>query len=50
LNDLNPVYLEQDQVSGYQYGIPAERTAVMMFYNVSWAKELGFSTTPVIAN
>jgi len=47
LNDLNPVYLEQDQVGGYQYGIPAERTAVMMFYNISWAKELGFSTTPV---
>lgn len=45
-NDLNPVFLEQDRVGGYQYGIPAERTAVMMFYNVTWAKELGFSTPP----
>ncbi len=46
LADFNPAYLEQDNVAGFQYGFPAQRTAALMFYNATWAKELGFSNAP----
>jgi ABC-type glycerol-3-phosphate transport system substrate-binding protein len=41
-----PVFWAQDQVGGKRVGIPALRTARVIFYNESWAKELGFSSPP----
>ena len=46
LNDFQPVFWQQDQVDGRQLGIPAQRTTRVLFYNQSWAKELGFETAP----
>lgn len=45
-NDFQPVFWEQDQIEGRQLGIPAQRTARVLFYNQSWAKELGFDKAP----
>ncbi len=47
LNDFQPVFWQQDQVDGRQLGIPAQRTARVLFYNQSWAKELGFDKAPI---
>jgi multiple sugar transport system substrate-binding protein len=41
-----PAFWEQDQVDGKRLGVPALRTARVMFYNETWAKELGFSSPP----
>jgi len=41
----NAVWL-QDEVDGKRYGIPAQRTARFIFYNHTWARELGFDTAP----
>lgn len=46
LADFNPVFLQQDALNGRQFGFPAQRTAVMMFYNLTWAHQLGFSSPP----
>ncbi|HBF40302.1 MAG TPA: hypothetical protein DDW19_00540 [Anaerolineaceae bacterium] len=46
LADLVAAYMQQDSVNGFQYAFPAQRTAVMMFYNSTWARELGFSRAP----
>jgi len=46
LADFDPIFLEQDHVKGFRYGFPAQRSTVMMFYNSTWAKELGFSSPP----
>lgn len=44
------IYWEQDQANGRQLGIPAQRTAHVLFYNQSWAEELNFSSPPSTAN
>ncbi len=41
----NAIWL-QDEVDGKRYGMPAQRTARFIFYNQSWARELGFSAPP----
>lgn len=41
----NAVWL-QDEVDGKRLGMPAQRTARFIFYNQSWARELGFSAPP----
>lgn len=45
--DFNPLFWEQDHASSAQAGIPAVRNAVVLFYNLTWAKELGFQTLPM---
>jgi multiple sugar transport system substrate-binding protein len=42
----NPVFWQQDQMNQQQIAIPALRSARVLFYNQSWAKELGFSSPP----
>lgn len=37
---------QQDVVDGFRYGIPAQRTAKVLFYNKTWADELGFTELP----
>ena len=47
--DFPPVFWEQDQAGEKRLGMPAERTTRMMFYNQTWARELGFSAPPATA-
>jgi multiple sugar transport system substrate-binding protein len=42
-----PAFWNQDQVGERQLGIPALRSAQVLFYNQTWAKELGFLVPPV---
>ncbi|NPA05871.1 MAG: extracellular solute-binding protein [Chloroflexi bacterium] len=44
--DFFPIFWEQDVVNGKRYGFPVQRSGQYMFYNVSWAKELGFDEPP----
>jgi ABC-type glycerol-3-phosphate transport system substrate-binding protein len=46
---LNSAFLKQDQSGSgdpIQLGLPALRSAQVLFYNVTWAKELGFNNAP----
>ncbi len=42
----SPVIWEQDMAGDARLGMPAQRTARLMFYNVSWARQLGFDAPP----
>ncbi len=42
----NPVFWAQDQSAEMRLGLPALRTAQVLFYNRKWAQELGFHTPP----
>jgi ABC-type glycerol-3-phosphate transport system substrate-binding protein len=46
LADFHEIFLQQDIKSGKRYGMPAVRTAQVMYYNSSWAEELGFASPP----
>lgn len=46
ISDFMPVFWEQDEINGYRYAVPAERTAAVLIYNQTWAQELGYSTPP----
>jgi multiple sugar transport system substrate-binding protein len=45
-NEIPLVFLKPDQVNGIQTGFPASRTGYVIFYNLSWARELGFNQIP----
>lgn len=42
------VIWEQDMAGDARLGMPAQRTARLMFYNISWARELGFDAPPAM--
>jgi ABC-type glycerol-3-phosphate transport system substrate-binding protein len=44
--DFPPVFWAQDNVNGQQLGLPAQRSARFIFYNTTWAQELGFNEPP----
>lgn len=44
--DIPPAFLEQSFVDGVRYGVPASRSARFVFYNVSFARTLGFDAAP----
>jgi len=44
--DFPIVFWMQDEVDGIRYGVPAQRTARLMLYNESWARELGLNAPP----
>jgi len=44
--DFYPVFWEQDTNSNKRLGLPVYRSTVVIFYNQSWARELGFETSP----
>lgn len=46
ISDFSTAIWSQDEVDGKRYGVPAQRTARLIFYNQSWARELGFSSPP----
>lgn len=39
-------FWQQDLVEDFRFGMPAQRNAHLIFYNQSWAKELGFKAPP----
>lgn len=43
---FQPIFWKQDQAGPRQLGLPALRSAQVLFYNQTWAKELGFQTPP----
>lgn len=48
--DFSPVFLNQDEVDGKRLALPAERTARFLFYNQSWAHDLGFDSPPTTSD
>jgi ABC-type glycerol-3-phosphate transport system substrate-binding protein len=50
VKDIPLVFWNQDEMNGQRLGIPAERSARFLLYNVSWARELGFYSSPVTAD
>ncbi len=44
--DFHPVFWEQDVLGEKRLGLPAQRSAQFLFYNRSWARELGFNAAP----
>jgi ABC-type glycerol-3-phosphate transport system substrate-binding protein len=45
--DFYPVFWEQDVVDGKRLGIPALRSGQLLFYNETWARELGYTAAPI---
>ena len=48
--DFEPVFWAQDNLDGRQIGVPAQRSARFLFYNQTWAHELGFTHPPTTAD
>jgi multiple sugar transport system substrate-binding protein len=45
-DDIPRAFWEQSNLEGVQYGLPALRSGRYLFYNVTWARELGFNDLP----
>lgn len=45
-----PVFWAQDTLDERQLGVPAQRSARFLFYNQTWAHELGFTHPPATAD
>jgi ABC-type glycerol-3-phosphate transport system substrate-binding protein len=45
-SDFYPVFWEHDLQQGQRLGIPALRSGQLLYYNQSWAEELGFESPP----
>lgn len=50
IKDIPAAFWKQDQIGNKQLGLPAARSGRFLFYNVSFAKALGFTTAPVSAD
>jgi len=48
--DIPATFWTQDAANGQRLGAPAQRSARFLFYNQTWARELGFSSPPVTAD
>ena len=44
--DFYPLIWEQDVVGGMRLGLPAQRFSQVLYYNQTWARQLGFSNPP----
>lgn len=44
--DIPPAFWQQSSLGDFRYGVPAIRSARFLFYNLTWAAELGFSQPP----
>jgi multiple sugar transport system substrate-binding protein len=44
--DFYQVFWVQDLVEGKRIGVPAQRSATLLYYNLSWARELGYDSPP----
>ncbi|MEW6716563.1 MAG: extracellular solute-binding protein [Chloroflexota bacterium] len=45
--DFYPQFWSQDFIDGMRSGIPVQRSLQFMFYNSTWAQELGFDSWPM---
>lgn len=45
-DSYRPTYLDQDRLDEKQYAMPLLRNAYVLFYNQTWANELGFTKAP----
>ena len=45
--NINDVYLQSNQLDSTMIGFPASISAPVLFYNSSWAQELGFDAIPM---
>lgn len=45
--DFYPAFWDADVIDGRRVGVPAQRSGQVLFYNQSWAEELGFQTPPL---
>jgi ABC-type glycerol-3-phosphate transport system substrate-binding protein len=45
-SDMTGAFWEQSQVNGKRFGVPAARSARFLFYNTSFAHDLGFGAAP----
>jgi multiple sugar transport system substrate-binding protein len=50
VNDIPAAFWKQSDVAGKRLGVPASRTARFLFYNVTFAQELGFTAPPQTAD
>lgn len=50
VRDFPSVFWTQDAIGGKRLGIPAERSARFLLYNVGWARQLGFDAAPRTAD
>jgi ribonuclease HI/ABC-type glycerol-3-phosphate transport system substrate-binding protein len=46
IDDFLPSFWKEDSVNGKRLGVPAQRTAGVMFYNLTWGTELGITAPP----
>ncbi len=46
LADFYPAFWAQDDIGDRRLGIPAQSSGQIIFYNLSWARELGFDSPP----
>lgn len=46
LGDIPEIFLRQNQVGSGLIGFPASASAIVLFYNRTWANELGFDALP----
>ena len=50
IDDFYPAAWEADLINGQRFGMPAEKFGQVIFYNSSWAEELGFTEPPVTSD
>jgi len=48
--DFPAIFWQQDALDGQQLGVPAQRSARFIFYNQTWAREMGFNSPPATAD
>ena len=46
ISDIEPLFMEQDSFEENQLAIPALRDGQLLFYNLTWAAEIGFPNPP----
>jgi multiple sugar transport system substrate-binding protein len=44
--DFISLLWEHERVDGKRYGIPAQGSAALLYYNLTWARELGYDSPP----
>ncbi len=49
IDDFFPTFWQQDEVDRVRLGVPAQRFGQLIYYNISWARELGFEDPPQTA-
>jgi len=48
--DFPAIFWQQDTLDGRQLGVPAQRSTRLLYYNQTWARQLGFNNPPATAD